>query len=156
MLKTRVLLPLVTNPIRARKAYVFNAAGINKRGIFTMASVFNVLHSLNDMNAVVIPTVGAVGLTSMYRVQQLLLRMEKGINANTNELTGFRAVMTSEMSNIRTTLDSKFSVADTKIASNAIIAGLKAELEASKVKGDLGAKVIVVENKLQLLENKVK
>ena len=69
MLKTRVLLPLVTNPIRARKTYVFNAAGINKRGIFTMATVSNVLHSLNDLNAVVILTVGDVGLTSMYRVQ---------------------------------------------------------------------------------------
>ena len=100
-----------------------------------MASVSNVLHSLNDLNAVVILTVGAVGLTSMYRVQQLLLRMEKGIHANRNELTGLRVVVTSEMSNIRTALDSKFSVADTKIASNAKIAGLKAELEASKVKG---------------------
>ena len=135
MLKIRVLLLLVTNPIRARKLYVLNAAGINQRGVFTVASVSNVLHSLNDLNDVVIPTVGAVGLTGMYRVQRLLLRMEKGIHANTNELTGLRAVMTSEMSGIRTALDSNFSVADTKSSSNAIIAGLNAELEASKGPG---------------------
>jgi hypothetical protein len=129
----------------AIKTCVFNAGYMQKRGVFNMAAISSVLNSLSDLNPVIVLAVGAFGLTSMYRVQQLLLRTEKCVNENSNELKI-----------LRNSLDSKLSVIDTKIVSNATIASLKAELEAYKVKSEVVVKISTVENKLQILENKVK